>query len=358
MSNHMDKPHQSTAQASLTLPRTESAELLFIVGNSRSGTTMMGRALGSHPDVFTFKELHFFEELWDPADGLTQLTQAEAILLASKLLAIQRHNYYEPGDPAAYQLEAHAILTYLKSPTPPALFRAFLKYEAARHGKTVACVQTPRNLYYLNEILQQYPRARALIMIRDPRAVLLSQKKKWRGKRTGERKFPLKHIIRTWANYHPLTISLLWRSGIQAGMRHAGQPHVKEVIFENLTRQPEPLLQEICDFAGLAYDPKMLAVPQVNSSNRANQPGKTGIDPWVAERWRQGGLRESEIRICQIINESTMVRFGYEPISTRPRPLELLLYTLTFGLKLGLAFLLNINRMRNLGPALRRRLNR
>lgn len=36
---------------------------IFIVGNSRSGTTMMGRILGNHTDVFTFHELHFFEQL-------------------------------------------------------------------------------------------------------------------------------------------------------------------------------------------------------------------------------------------------------------------------------------------------------
>ena len=37
---------------------------IFIVGSSRSGTTMMGRVLGNHPSVFTFKELHFFGTLW------------------------------------------------------------------------------------------------------------------------------------------------------------------------------------------------------------------------------------------------------------------------------------------------------
>ncbi|MGY8989337.1 MAG: sulfotransferase, partial [Flavobacteriales bacterium] len=37
---------------------------IFVVGNSRSGTTMMGRIIGKHSSVFTFKELHFFGQLW------------------------------------------------------------------------------------------------------------------------------------------------------------------------------------------------------------------------------------------------------------------------------------------------------
>ena len=37
---------------------------IFVVGSSRSGTTMMGRILGSHTDIFTFNELHFFGTIW------------------------------------------------------------------------------------------------------------------------------------------------------------------------------------------------------------------------------------------------------------------------------------------------------
>lgn len=37
---------------------------IFIIGNSRSGTTLMGSILGLKREVFTFKELHFFSYLW------------------------------------------------------------------------------------------------------------------------------------------------------------------------------------------------------------------------------------------------------------------------------------------------------
>ena len=37
---------------------------IFVVGSSRSGTTMMGRILGNHKDIFTFNELHFFGAIW------------------------------------------------------------------------------------------------------------------------------------------------------------------------------------------------------------------------------------------------------------------------------------------------------
>ncbi|NIP95612.1 MAG: sulfotransferase, partial [Akkermansiaceae bacterium] len=42
-------------------------------------------------------------------------------------------------------------------------------------GKRIPCTQTPRNVYYLREILGAYPDARVIWMVRDPRAVLCSQ---------------------------------------------------------------------------------------------------------------------------------------------------------------------------------------
>ena len=38
-----------------------NTQQIFIVGSSRSSTTMMGRILGNHNQIFTFKEIHFLE---------------------------------------------------------------------------------------------------------------------------------------------------------------------------------------------------------------------------------------------------------------------------------------------------------
>lgn len=36
--------------------------LIFVVGNSRSGTTMLRRVLGNHLQIYMFDELDFFEQ--------------------------------------------------------------------------------------------------------------------------------------------------------------------------------------------------------------------------------------------------------------------------------------------------------
>ena len=65
--------------------KTESISYVFIVGNSRSGTTMMSRVFGNHPKIHAFNELHFFGNL----EG-RQLKYAD---LAKELLDIERSNF-------------------------------------------------------------------------------------------------------------------------------------------------------------------------------------------------------------------------------------------------------------------------
>jgi omega-hydroxy-beta-dihydromenaquinone-9 sulfotransferase len=94
--------------------------LIFVVGNSRSGTTMMGRILGKHPEIFTFHELHFFEQLWTPIDQNRYLSKAEAERLAARLICIERDGYLTQGDPDRFYKEWSGTATSL-SPFIPIL---------------------------------------------------------------------------------------------------------------------------------------------------------------------------------------------------------------------------------------------
>jgi len=178
--------------------------MIFVVGNSRSGTTMMGRILGAHPSVYTFGELHFFEQLWSPADEDRRLSRAEGGRLAARLLSVQRQGYLSRANPERFQEEAGEMVASAQSEmTPAEVFGAFLFYEAAKNGKKVPCDQTPRNVFYLREILELYPEARVINMIRDPRDILLSQKGKWKRRFLGAGSIPLREALRAWVKLPP-----------------------------------------------------------------------------------------------------------------------------------------------------------
>lgn len=333
--------------------------LIFVVGNSRSGTTMMGRVLGGHRDVFTFNELHFFEQLWQPTDNPASIEREAAIGLAAKLMTIQRDGYYTQADAVQYKHEATGAVRDIETPiTPPVVFSAFIDHECAKHNKTIGCDQTPRNLYYIDELLTLYPDARFVVMVRDLRDVLLSQKNRWKRRRLGAKGTPWWNALRTWAGYHPVTISLLWRSGVSAGDRYKDDPRVRVLRFEDLLTDPEGQLKNVCETAGIDYDPAMLDVPRVGSSHQADRPSERGLDPGAAGRWKHGGLTRTELAVCQHITAEHMARHGYDTEPVKMQPLSLMWCRVTWVFKSALALALNFRRIRNLRESVRRRLRR
>lgn len=337
-------------------------KMIFVVGNSRSGTTMMGRILGNHPDVFTFGELHFFGQLWSPVHPY-ELNRSEAEALAAKLFCLQREGYRTHGDSKSFLDEASKFCeVFSEQPIAPAdLFSSFLYYAAARNSKTIPCDQTPRNVFYIDVILKSYPHAKIINMIRDPRDVLLSQKRKWKRRFLGGTDLSIKESFRDWVNYHPITISKIWHTAVTAADRFIDHDNVTTIYFEQLLASPETTVENICDFVGINYSTTMLQVPQVGSSVNADKPTELGINPSRAGSWNENGvsaskLNSSEIYITQKLNATLMKKHNYDPIIIRPNILHLMVNLLLFPIKLAGAFLFNLDRIKNIRETLRRRL--
>lgn len=329
---------------------------LFVVGNSRSGTTMMGRILGANDAVFTFHELHFFEQLWDPDRDGGPLDDRRAIALATRLLTTQRDGYYTPKDPALYLEEALDIIKRLPSDrTGPEVFGAFLERETLCHGRQVPCDQTPRNIYFWREILSSYPEAFIIHIVRDPRDVLLSQKGRWKRRRLGAGRMPLREVVRSWANYHPVTISAMWCSGIRVASDFATYPRTVTVRFEDVVAEPEESITRICELLGLSFQREMLRVPRMGSSHTSDS-GALGLDAGAANRWRSAVADQTDLYLCQKMTFRRAKPLGYEAGAFRPNWLTLLWLAVTWLPKLALTFLLNAGRVRSLGSTIRRRL--
>ena len=331
--------------------------MVFVVGNSRSGTTMMGRILGKHPSVYTFGELHFFGQLCAPPFS-SKVGRKEIEKLTSQLFCIQREGYRTHGNPRRFLSEAQLFLESLTSypETQAALFDAFLHHIAAENSRNIPCDQTPRNVFYIADILQLYPKARIINMIRDPRDVLLSQKGKWKRRFLGGSDMPMKETFRDWVNYHPITISYIWRTAVTAAEQFLQHERVVSVYFEELLTHPNVTVKSICDFVGITYTDEMLQVPQVGSSVAEDQPQQLGINPHRAHSWQNGELSSAEIYLNQKINAALMKKHSYSPVSIQPNVPSLMLHLLTFPVKLGGAFLFNLDRMKNIRQTLKRRL--
>ena len=318
---------------------------------------MMGRILGKHPSVYTFGELHFFGQLCAPPFS-SELPKKEVKGLAAALYCIQREGYRTYGNSERFLGEAQALLEDLTTcpSTAVDLFEAFLHHEAAENDGTIPCDQTPRNVFYIADILELYPNARVINMIRDPRDVLLSQKRKWKRRFLGGSDMPMKETLRDWMNYHPITISHIWRTAVNAAEQFEQHDRVISVYFEKLLMHPDTTVKNICDFVGVTYTDDMLQVPQVGSSVEEDQPRQLGINRQRAHSWQDGELSSAEIYLNQTVTAALMKKHNYTPVAIKPNIASLGLHLLTFPVKLAGAFFFNLDRMKSIRETLKRRI--
>ena len=341
-------------------PDVSQRSFIFVVGNSRSGNTMMMRMLDEHSDVSGVNEVHFFENLWNTSDGDRPLPDDEGVRLVARLLAIQRDGYIQEFDFDKHRDEARAFVGAVpkEARTILGIFARFLLYEAERNGKEIPCEKTPQNVFYLDEILRYLPNVKVINMVRDPRAVLLSQKNK--GKRSDRAAYgryrTKREDLRLRINYHPITISRLWNSSVSTGTHYLDHPQVINVRFEDLLSQSEATVQRVCEFVGIDYQPSMLEIYAVGSSNAKDNFDEKGIKKERVHTWKQGGLNDTEIFLCQWITRRWRRRHGYADSPVRPNLLRLLYYYVSFPVKLVLSVLLNLNRMKSVVDAVKRRL--
>lgn len=317
---------------------------------------MMGRMLSLHEDIFTFHELHFFEQLWTAADKNRKISSEEATALYAQLLKNQRYGYISNKNFSDFETEAKVIISkdHLEYSSHQ-VFELFIKNEARLNSKMIPCEQTPRNILYLNEILELFPNAKIIAMVRDPRDVLLSQKSKWKRKSLGEEIFPMAESIRSWANYHPITISKIWNVNFSILQKKSKHPSILTVKFEDLLENPKEEMEHICQFLNITYTSRMLDVPHIGSSHR-HDVEKIGISKTATGNWNRGGLAKSEIYFCQQICKKGMQAFDYRIELIKSGWIQLIFEGITFPLKLILALGLNLNRMKSIGESLSRRL--
>lgn len=287
-----------------------SAELLFVTGASRSGTTLVSRILGNHAQVLGLRELHYFGELFDPRSGTHELETKTLVSLAQKLSARQRDDLWHAQVGADDIVFAEDLLAGLPRRDGFALFAQATTKLAQADGKKIACEQTPRNIFYAKQLLEHYPDAHIIHLLRDPRGVMASQKKRWQMRKLGGGNVPWQELVRVRMNYHPITMSKLWNKATELALALADHPRCHLVKFESLTDAPEQTVGQLCTEIGLNFDPNMLKVPHWGSSTVAHSDSTAGVSTQVVEQWRSV-LTAAECAVVARLSGELMERSGY-----------------------------------------------
>jgi len=328
---------------------------IFIMGASRSGTAMLRAIVANHPAVFMPGETHYFDDLRPRMAGCetTALSDSDRRICEDYFLALCHRPYGHQGDPELGSLDREELRSEADAlgTGADAYFEAFCRIQSEAAGCTMWGDKTPRHIFRIPDILERYPGARVICMVRDPRGVVASYRD-WSNQGGFDLEADPDHAValedeemRARASYHPVIASLLWKGSVQAALSardRFGSHSVHVQQYEELIRDPEGAVREIASFLGLEFSREMLDIPVLNSSfSRFDQQG--GISDAPVERWR-AKLTPAEIAVVQQCTAASMRAAGYtiEPVSPG---LAVLRHWLNLPLHLVFAFRANLDRM-------------
>jgi Sulfotransferase domain. len=214
----------------------------FIIGSERSGTTLLMVMLDAHsrlcvPEVTWYYPrfrayLHTYGDLERPGAFRT--------LVSEMVFGLKTPFFGKPWNPRTIVDE---ILESTKAPVFSEAFRAILQRVADEEGKPRWGEKTPHNLYYVREILEDFPDARFVHLIRDGRDVAVEQ------------------LRSAFGPTNILAAAKIWKRTQRAAARWRREVPAEQwldVRYEDLAANPEREVARVLDFLGEEHEASTL----------------------------------------------------------------------------------------------------
>jgi len=271
---------------------------IFIVGNSRSGTTLLYHMILSSGGFAVYRaETHVYNilppffghlERKDDRDKLVQFWADSALFKRSGL------------DASRWMDEAYGrVFTYGD------LLNCFMSSIAQDQGVDRWAECTPAHLLHMKKIKHDLPKARFIHIIRDGRDVAISlEKLKWR---SSVRIFSLDLLD---------AATLTWEWNLAKGReigRQIGEDYL-EVRFEDLVCDPQDTLKGLGRFICHPLEYDLILSNAIGSVKKPNTAFKGGQFSPV-ERWR--ALNTDKNNMLESYIGSTLEDIGYPLISNK-----------------------------------------
>jgi len=257
----------------------QEENLIFLISQPRAGSTLTQKILGAHTKVYTRSEpwIMFpsayslkFEGAWAEYDFKGASTAIkdfaihlpggeEGYLNALKHMHLQLYGAYATANNAEYFLD-----------------------------------KTPRYYLIYDELKKIFPKAKYIILIRNPLAVLSS-------------------ILNTWikTDYHKLsdhTYDLFAAVERLVDIIESDEGCAKIIQYEELLKNPTKIVSELCGFADMTFEPEML------SEYAKNQEKMLYGDPENVYKF-QGIQSDNDHQWIEGLKDPQQWRFIYDYLS-------------------------------------------
>ncbi|MEQ4209834.1 sulfotransferase [Actinopolymorpha sp. B17G11] len=300
----------------LEISRTERATSpVFIVGEARSGTTILYRMLQKHP---AFRPRS--ENLWE-----------------SKIMVhLDSHASFGPREPPTmYGHMAHdddRYQAFLASIAPlrpvlaagaaalrrvptrhrsriwtasghPLVVRSYFHHARAARGARRVLEKTPAHIKYVHRLLRCYPNARLIYIHRHPVDVYTSY----------VRRANVDPAAARWARMSPEAFAQRWARNSTLALAAAESVSRSFLMhsYETFTADPQAAGRQICEFVGEAFDPEIIRERNPNPTRRTADPHLFGELTTKTKNWHDY-ITPPEAAALQAQLRPIMERLSYQ----------------------------------------------
>ena len=284
---------------------------IFIVGSARSGTTLLQRMMRSHSKISSpTGESHFFIPLYKNRASYGDLKNIDNIKhILEEMRRISREYVEEDLKGITFNTDtlAHQLVEENKSSVIE-IISSLMEKNAAGEGKQRWLEKTPYYVLNIKTIIEMFPDAQFINIIRDGRDCALSML---------ERKKDLK----IFNVYHAASI---WKQYVETGQEakeYLGDDRYFEIKYEDLTNNPEKILREICLYINEEFEPSMVHFEKSKDPNSKTPMLGKSIQNRNSEKWRNK-MSKRDIRIFENVAGKTLKTNNY-PTLTKCKPLPI-----------------------------------
>ncbi|GAB6099416.1 sulfotransferase [Halanaerocella petrolearia] len=227
---------------------------IMVFGCGRSGTTLLLSIIGAHPNIYAFpKETGVFINWYNEVQYLFKNEKGQ-------------------GD---------------KVPRLDKFYRLILKYDIS-NNVTRWCEKTPKNIRYLDKILDYFNEDIKLIhIVRDGRDVTLSR----------HPNAPDKYWVKPER----------WVNDVKKGLEYKDHSQVLTIKYENLVLNYEETIEKLCDFINEECTEELYSyfehtnVQKTNAwYDKAQQVHSKSVEKWKKE--------ENQERVAEVMQNDEVVK--------------------------------------------------
>ena len=324
-----------------------SYKKVFVVGCPRSGTSWTSEMISCHSNIVKlYGESHLYKLFYDPFTYLNQLSWRQRLKLGSwifkqygpmPIFAGFNSNRIWAGFPRIYRTYERSCpysgphtcvdrkdfvrlirearsgkgddLTKVKKLIESILDSAF--YSQGGNSDKVMLEKTPMHLNYADVILESFPEAKVIEVVRDIRGVCAS----WQARAVTQRwaRKPTADLVNQWLQGVELGEKLRCDSSFSGSDVLPIKNRILQVRYEDLRQDTATQLNRIFEFIGLPMTaPELDRITSAFSIDNVKHKGEgQHIRKGVVDAWKNE-LSKDDIETCNRMAAPQLKKLGYE----------------------------------------------